>query len=560
MADVQEFLNEITTPISDLIAKLTKSSSAADIGAVIQRIAVEVPSESQAAEHVGEIARVTGRTKGPLAADLKLARKKAKEGNHAPPDMDRVKFYVEHYAHINVGGKHMIVDRRAPKEDSSLMPSVDFEKLHAKDRTDYLPEGSPKLKTIYWAKEFVTRPPEETTVYSKGFVFDPRPGATCNDRLNLYTGMKVEAKAGGSCKLLRRLILEVWCAGDEKLAAWVWEWLQHAVARPWERADTAIAVRGGFGAGKSIVFGKVLKKILGDLLLIVEKEDQVLGNFNGAMKGKIVVVMEEAAFGGNAALFDKLKHVITSDEITINDKHKSAYSVDNFARMVIISNHDQFLNIAPGDRRYTVLVTDDDAAQNWQRERLYEKMLDEWGNGGAEAFLHEALNHDFRTLENSKTLVLQKNFFTEALAEQVSQSRRGMDKAVADFLISGRIAYLDKSGEVVTVTWDDEHELEKPSVELREALVSLMSSREAEHRGSLKAMLAALARFGINGEDMGRRNNKTIRKYPPRLQALEKALKRRCITEDEYHAGCGGVTMDDVRQHCASVGVGALLH
>ena len=137
-----------------------------------------------------------------------------------------------------------------------------------------------------------------------------------------------------------------------------------------------IAIRGGYGDGKSIVFEKLLGSILGDMMLRVANHRMILGDFNEALIGKLVTVLEEAAFAGDKAAFDKMKKSITGEKVLINPKFKAPITIDNFSRLVVISNHDHFLHIKPGDRRYTVL----ESSPAWQGTEKFQQLLDQWIN------------------------------------------------------------------------------------------------------------------------------------------------------------------------------------
>ena len=91
------------------------------------------------------------------------------------------------------------------------------------------------------------------------------------------------------------------------------------------------------------------------MVLRVANHRMIVGDFNEAAIAKLAIVLEEAAFAGDKAGFDRLKEVVTGDKILINPKYKAPITVDNHARLIVVSNHDHFLHIKPGDRRYTVL-------------------------------------------------------------------------------------------------------------------------------------------------------------------------------------------------------------
>ncbi len=341
----------------------------------------------------------------------------------------------------------------------------------------------------------------------------------------------------GSCELLKRLIREVWAHGDEQLFLWCWEWLLHIVARPYQRPDTILAVRGEPGSGKTLPFDVCLRLILDLLLLMVEDEQTVLGSFNGSLAGKLMIVFEEAAFAGNTKLFEKLKHYATASTVHINEKYKPAYELPNYARLVIISNNEHFAHIKQGDRRYTVVETCDEAAARWKEQGLYEKLIDEWRDGGAERFVYEAMNHEFRTLPDSKRLVIQKPHMTQARDGQIAQSRNVLERTLVEFLLKGS---LDGGP-----NWRDTEPTSVPAMDLVDAINAAMKARDmytSKHHSSMQAVLAGLDKI-VKSESFRvdtKQERATYRTLPPRLKALDSALEAGVITQDEFDVGGGG--------------------
>ena len=150
--------------------------------------------------------------------------------------------YADKFAIIRQGGKALIFDLQEPNLSQALMHSGDFQLAYRKEWFE-VADANGGRKTIYPAEEFLRKPPKATKVYHGGFVFKPA-GTVPANHFNLYRGMLIEPNSSGSCSLLHDLIREVWTRGDPAAEEWVLEWLMHIIARPGERADTSIAIRG----------------------------------------------------------------------------------------------------------------------------------------------------------------------------------------------------------------------------------------------------------------------------------------------------------------------------
>ena len=175
--------------------------------------------------------------------------------------------YVRDFAILNTGGKAVIMDLKQPDLSKAIMAESDFELLHRNEWVEVASEDG-RVNTMFPAKQFLSKPPKDTRVYRGGFVFKPS-GTVAADEYNLYRGMLIEPDPSGSCSMFHELIKDVWAQGDETITEWVLEWLMHIIAHPGHKVGTSIAIRGGYGDGKSIVFEKLLSPILGDMLLRV---------------------------------------------------------------------------------------------------------------------------------------------------------------------------------------------------------------------------------------------------------------------------------------------------
>ena len=104
------------------------------------------------------------------------------------------------------------------------------------------------------------------------------------------------------------------------------------------------------GVGKTLVDEKV-GEILGDWYLEVSDENQVLGNFTSSLANKLLVVMDEAVFGGDKKAHGKLLSTITGAKQKIECKGVDAIFVDSYINVRQNSNKEFFAFTQDGSRR-----------------------------------------------------------------------------------------------------------------------------------------------------------------------------------------------------------------
>ena len=340
----------------------------------------------------------------------------------------RVETYCSTWAQISIGGRVFYLNKRKIDAmlhdknitiDDCLYETVQFTKENKKDNIHVIENGDIVRKNI--AVLFDKNPPDILENYTGGFVFAPLNDNPPNT-WNIYNGFKVKPSPDGSCELFYNLIREVWCNGDEELFEWDKEYLMDILANPTGMVKTARAIRSSEQqVGKSIILEQFMKHILGDLLLVVSRKEDLLGAHNTLAAFRLVIFLDEVAFAGDRALFDQIKALITGIDMYINPKGKPHFHIDNYARFFLASNHMHFLNLDKGDERYTV----SEASNAWKNTKKFAEALRQWTHeGGAERFLYDALNHPFRTLEHNTSMkVINRPYVTDESVKQRAESR-----------------------------------------------------------------------------------------------------------------------------------------
>ena len=146
-------------------------------------------------------------------------------------------------------------------------------------------------------------------------------------------------------------ILTIWCKGVDAHFEYVLNWYAWILQFPWDKTRTSISVKSRLeGVGKTLVDEK-FGEILGDWYLEVSDENQVLGNFTSSLANKLLVVMDEAVFGGDKKAHGKLLSTITGAKQKIECKGVDAIFVDSYINVRQNSNKEFFAYTQDGSRR-----------------------------------------------------------------------------------------------------------------------------------------------------------------------------------------------------------------
>jgi hypothetical protein len=152
----------------------------------------------------------------------------------------------------------------------------------------------------------------------------------------------------------------------------VLDFIAHLVQRPQERiAHALLLTSDAKGIGKSSL-GKVICALVGERNSRVAQTKDLKGQFDGWIVGKLVVQVDEVYEAGNWDLANKLKPLITEPRVSVNVKYGPQMEIENFARLVLFSNHGAPINIEEGDRRYFVFKSNAQPRDDAYYEQLYE--------------------------------------------------------------------------------------------------------------------------------------------------------------------------------------------
>jgi Family of unknown function (DUF5906) len=193
-------------------------------------------------------------------------------------------------------------------------------------------------------------------------------------------------------------------------------WCADIFQNPARKPGVAIVLKGSEGTGKSVL-GAIFRRLLGPRNVLVNADkDRLLGRFNSALAGKILIQAEETFFAGDARTTDALKHLITGQTLEIELKFGRSFEIESFHRLLITSNHTQVIQASSEARRFVVCdVTSSRRGHAVYFDRLYA-VADGRDEVTARAFMHHLLTRD---LSKFQPWDAQQHFLgDDALIEQ----------------------------------------------------------------------------------------------------------------------------------------------
>jgi hypothetical protein len=176
-----------------------------------------------------------------------------------------------------------------------------------------------------------------------------------NRLLNMWTGPDIRASgnvvsrrdAGPFIEFLQRLF------PIPQERHYFRDWLAHAVRYPSQRINATVLLRSDHGVGKGFLAETLLPGLLGKSSIGTVALSEVVGNFNDALVGKTVILIDEV-YKNPESTVNTLKSIQGNKTITLRRKHIPDTTVDNFLNFIMSSN-DQFpLPLEQEDRRFWV--------------------------------------------------------------------------------------------------------------------------------------------------------------------------------------------------------------
>lgn len=328
---------------------------------------------------------------------------------------------------LSYKGKTVVGSKKTLESDTGAHVRYEFQdassfRLFYANR--HVPDGSSYAD--YWLAH-----PHRLTY--DGFEFKPdEPPGTYRQAdgaliLNQWTGFAIQPDKTGSWELFDYLCREVLCKGDPVKYEYLLNWVAYKYQNLKGPIGTSVVIKGKKGTGKS-TFWEVFSRPFGKThAMSTAKMNEVFGDFNGRMHGKIALCLEEAYFAGSKSAENQMKDLVTGPTIPINEKFLPAYEQDNHSAVVALTNEDWAVPATEDERRYFVLESSDHRKDDHEFWMALRKQMFE--DGGCEAFFADMLARPldefspYRDLPRTEELLDQieitRGAFIDWLAERV---------------------------------------------------------------------------------------------------------------------------------------------
>jgi hypothetical protein len=224
--------------------------------------------------------------------------------------------------------------------------------------------------------------------------YEPGHGEFVGTAYNTWRPSGCEPKEG-DVRPFHTLMDHIFQGADQAHRKWLERWLAYPLQQPGAKLYTAVVLWShAKGVGKDLL-AETLARVYGANFGKVG-ELALAGQFTGWLKQKQFVYGEEITGSDSRAHANRLKGLITSETVTINEKFLPEYTVRNTVNFFFSSNHPDAFRIENRDRRYFIHEV---TAQQMPKELGLS--IRAWKNSpdGPSALLHYLLNLDLGDFE-----------------------------------------------------------------------------------------------------------------------------------------------------------------
>ncbi len=192
--------------------------------------------------------------------------------------------------------------------------------------------------------------------------FLPNPLPCPEYTFNTFNGLRAERLSSCEAKDIDLFLnhIKILTGNHEAGTQYLINYLAHAVQKPGELPRVGLVFQSDQGTGKNVFFENFVKYLLGnDYLLQTAEMDKVIGRFS-MINNKLFVIMDETSGKDSFTNSDKIKNIITAEQVAWERKGIDGIKINNCGRYLFFSNNDTPVKIESSDRRFVVFKCSND--------------------------------------------------------------------------------------------------------------------------------------------------------------------------------------------------------
>ena len=252
-----------------------------------------------------------------------------------------------------------------------------------------------QMRTIYKDWHFKKeKKGEDTSFIGRWFIdidkrryetvdFAPPPCTLPSYTLNTFYGYKageLTCEPSTDMGVIEELI-DIMGGRDAASKKYLIDWMASCLQKPSKKdAATAIVLHGEQGIGKNMLIEFFGKDIIGSAYYKKPQNaaDTVFGRFADAVENTVLLFLDECK--GLHKFNEKLKDLISSEEVTIERKGQMPIKMRNAAHLIMASNNESVVKVEATDRRYVLIHSSSEKMGNFAYFNSVRHWMDQPSN------------------------------------------------------------------------------------------------------------------------------------------------------------------------------------
>lgn len=157
------------------------------------------------------------------------------------------------------------------------------------------------------------------------------------------------------------------------------DYVAHCIKYPGYKIPWSILLQSAKGVGKQMI-GDVIKFCIGESYTYQPDAEELVSGvsqFNGWMRNKLMILVDEVRVGDRNDLMNGLKTIITDRRIAVESKGVDQEMEDNVANWIFFSNFKDAFPIDENERRYCIFYSSLQSARQIEDAGLDKKFFDD---------------------------------------------------------------------------------------------------------------------------------------------------------------------------------------